>query len=353
MISPELAIYDDPPIYGIRNWQSLSGQWSAFQQYSVVGVDGVLRTGSVFGDTDLILETQLLPTPNSFNDWVLWHGADAGNYYYAGQTGIGYFTVGKVVGGQRTQMFSEWMGYARNQTLWIRVDSRGNNFEVFSSSDSRNWTSIYAFEDSTFPTGFAGFKTAGVGRLSNVTVADLSNNILFKDDFSRSNLIQLILSNKFVVGQTVVISPNVAVQAPLDPNATAMLTSGDETQHLIQIASRGPFYLIDGESFDPGWMLDAPGAIHIVANGWMNSWVISSGMSLQVSLLYTPQRLFQYGIVVSVLTLATFVAVLIGQSAMLRRVRNGTLHTTACPAKSLRRAHDHRVRLKTGHEPRT
>src|SRR5439155_1545707 len=89
---------------------------NAAKLLSIVGVNGVLRTNSIFGDTDLFAQTQLLPNPNSFNDWVLWHGADAGNYYYAGQTGVGYFSVGKLVGGQRSEMFSEWMGYARNQT---------------------------------------------------------------------------------------------------------------------------------------------------------------------------------------------------------------------------------------------
>lgn len=344
------AIYDNPPIYAIRNWQSLSGQWTAFQQYSIVGVNGVLRTNSIFGDTDLFAQTQLLPNPNSFNDWVLWHGADAGNYYYAGQTGVGYFSVGKLVGGQRSEMFSEWMGYARNQTLWIRVDSRGSNFEIFSGADGEHWTLMYNFEDSTFPTGFVGLSAAGVGRLSNVAITDPNNNTLFRDDFSRSNLIQLILSNGFVVGQTVVISPNDAVQAPLDPDATATVTSGDETQHLVQIESRGPFYLVDGETFDPGWTFDAPQAMHIVANRWMNSWVIESEMSRRVSLLYSPQRLFQYGVIVSALTLTTFVAALICYSPLLRRVSHETLRSTTRLATSLRHANDHKVRPKTLHE---
>jgi len=321
------AIYDDPPINTIRNWQSLAGEWTAYQQYSVVGTNGVLRTDPVFGDMDLIVQTQLLSSAKSFDDWVLWRGTDTNNYYYAGQTGVGYFAVGKVVRGQRTEMFSTWMRYTTEQTLWIKVISQGSSFRVLSSADGQTWILMYAFEDGTFPSGFVAFKSDGVGRLSNVTVSDPNNDLIFRDDFSRSNLIQLILSNRFVLGQTVVVSPITDMQGLLDTSATARVTSFDETRYLIQIASKGPFYLVEGESFDVGWTLDAPGVTHTIANGWMNSWSINSEMSLRASLFYGPQHLFQYGVIVSVLALAIFVTLSIGHGVILRRIKGHS----SCP----------------------
>jgi len=314
------AIYDDPPIYGIRDWQSMSGQWTAFQRYSIVGTNGVLRTNGVFVDTNLTVKTQLFPTAKSFDSWVLWRGHDINNYYYAGQTGVGYFTVGKVVGGQRTELYSWWMSYTTNQTLWIRVISQGSSFQILSGADGEQWIQLYNFEDGTFSTGFVGLKSVGMARFSNVTAGDPYNNVIFSDDFSRSNLVQLILSNRFVLGRTVVVPSNPGDQVVLDPYATANASQGDATRHPIQIASKGPFYLVDGESFDAGWILDAPGTIHIIADGWMNSWVINAGMSLQASLFYGPQRIFQYGIVVSVLALAATVTLLIGDGFISRRI---------------------------------
>jgi len=332
------AIYDDPPIYAIRNWQPLSGQWTAFEQYSVFGNGGILRTNQVFVDTDLIVKTQLVPSAKSLDNWILWRGADMNNYYYAGQTGIGYFTVGKVVQGQRTELFSQWVSYLANQTLWIRIISQGSTFKVLSSGDGQNWIPMYTFNDGTFPAGFAALRSGGMGRFSNVTANDLNNNLVFRDDFSRSNLIQLVLSNDFVLGKSVVVSPTDVIQGTLDPNAIVSQTSGSETQHLIQIASSGPFYLVEGETFDAGWTLFAPGAIHIVANGWMNSWLVSSGLSLKTSLFYGPQRLYEYGITLSILALATLVALLISNSFILDRAKRRNSATATDSVKSKRSA---------------
>src|SRR6266566_4231074 len=143
---------------------------------------------------------------SSLDNWVLWRGIDANNYYYAGQTGIGYFTVGKVEGGQRTELYSTWMSYTRGQPVWIKILANGQNTQVYSGNGT-SWSMEYVVKDSTFETGFAGLHPTGSGQFGKVAINDLEGNLLFEDTFNDSNLIQLILSPRFSIGRTLVLSP--------------------------------------------------------------------------------------------------------------------------------------------------
>ena len=309
------VIYDDPPVSGVRNWQELSGEWTTYQQYSVRGSNGVLRSDSTYTDSNFTAQTKLLGN-HSYDNWVVWRGFDDENYYYAGQTGIGYFGIGRVIAGVRTEMSSKWMGYTLNQSIWVRVISHGDNFQIFSGSDGKSWTYMSTFEDVTLNSGFVGFRSNGVGQFTNATAWDLSGDLIFADDFSRSNLFQIILSSGFVVGQTAIISPNSTMQTRIDTSALATAISNSRTQYVIQINARGPFYLVDGEAFDDGWILELPGVTHIVANGLMNAWIVGYGTYEKAALIYGPQRLFQYGTLISLASLGSFVILIIVQKRL-------------------------------------
>jgi len=305
------VIYDNPPIIGIRNWQVLSGEWTADQQFSLSGKSGILKTNSTYGDFDLSVGTQLTEDKDSFNNWVLWRGRDSNNYYFAGQTGIGYFTVGRLVNGQRTELFSRWMSYTRDSPVWVRVVARGQTFQVY-SGDNVSWNSQFTFDDSSFRLGFVGLQLGGGGQYGHVIINDLNGTLLFRDTFDRSNLIELILSNRFTIGQTVIIPPPDTATVDAVSNATAQVTSGGSTSYVVSISPVGPFYLVYSESFDYGWTLESPGAIHILGNGYANAWKVDSTDDHRLSLVFQPERLFQFGVIVSVATIVASIILLTG-----------------------------------------
>jgi hypothetical protein len=297
------VIYDNLPILGIRNWSVLSGEWETYQKFSVNGTAGILKTDSAYGDFELEAETRLYNDQSSLDNWVLWRGIDANNYYYAGQTGIGYFTIGKVLAGQRTELYSNWESFSRGQPVWVKVVARGGTFQVYSGNGT-SWTPQFTFVDNGLQMGFVGLRPTGSGQFSNVTISDLTGNLLYRDTFNDSNLIQLILSDRFIIGQTVVLPWNNPSSAPTTSNATARAISATTTNLDINIDSTGPFFLVFAETFDPGWTLEHQESAHAMGNGYANVWRVNSSGTHHISLVFQPQELFQLGLIMALAAIA-------------------------------------------------
>src|SRR2546428_6538878 len=98
------------------------------------------------------------------------------------------------------------MSYARGQPVWVKILANGQSSQVYSGNGT-SWAMQYAVTDSTFQTGFVGLHPTGSGQFGNVTIKDLQGKLLFKDPFDDSNLMQLILSPRFSIGRTLVLSP--------------------------------------------------------------------------------------------------------------------------------------------------
>ena len=303
------VIYDNPPILGIRDWNVLSGSWEAYQRQSVNGTSGILRTDSAYGDFQLEAETRLSNDQASFDNWLLWRGVNADTYYYAGQTGIGYFTVGKVIGGQKTELYSNWESFSRGQAVWVKILAESGRFQVY-SGNSTGWTPQFTFTDNDLQAGFVGLQTTGSGQFGNVTIGDLNGNLLYHDTFNDSDLIQLILSNRFVIGHTVILPWSNPSSAPTASIATVQTISATSTNFEIIMESTGPFFLVFAETFDPGWTLEYQSLAHTLGNGYANVWEVNSSGMHHTSLVFQPQRLFQFGSIVSLTAIGVAVFLL-------------------------------------------
>jgi hypothetical protein len=292
------VVYDNLPILGIRNWKALGGEWETNQMPSVTGTAGILRTDGAYGDFELVVETRLSNDQSSFDNWVLWRGRDVDNYYYAGQTGVGYFTVGEILGGQKSELYSTWNSFSRGQPVWIKILARGNTFQI-ASSNGTGWTSQFTFVDSGLQVGFVGLRPRGSGQFGNITISDLSGTLLYKETFVDSNLIRLILSSRFIIGQTVVLPTTDSGTTPNSSNASARTISASSTDFEISTDSSGPFFLVYAETFDPGWTISFPGSVHSVGNGYANVWKVNSSGTSHMSLFFQPQQFFQLGLAVT------------------------------------------------------
>jgi len=319
-------IFDDVPILGIKNWQALAGQWSAYGMQSVNGTAGILRTNNIYHNFELEVETKLTQQ-SSLDNWVLWRGIDANNFYYAGQTGVGYFTVGRVEGGQRTELYSSWMTYSRGQPVWVRVLASSTSSQVYSGNGT-SWTLQYILNDSAFQTGFVGLHPTEGGQFGNITVNDSQGNLLYKDNFDDSNLIQLIISPRFVIGHTVVVSPVGAKSAHVPSNAFAQAVATGPSRFEVTVNSSNPFYLVYSQTFDPGWTLALAGATHILGNGYANVWEIDSPGTHDVSLSFQPQVLFEYGSIIALVTIPASLVLMTNAQNVLKSIVRRTRRRT-------------------------
>jgi hypothetical protein len=85
------------------------------------------------------------------------------------------------------------------------------------------------------------------------------------------------------------------------------------TSYVVKVDSQGPFFLVFGESYDPGWSARADGLDilqHFVANGYANGWYVNHVGRLTITIEFLPQRMADIGAIVSVLTLILGVTIL-------------------------------------------
>lgn len=110
---------------------------------------------------------------------------------------------------------------------------------------------------------------------------------------------------------TIVDSVNAAEGAP-----TISSVKIDPTRYEISVHTSSPFILVCTESFNQGWKAYVDGGLevkdHFPVNGYANGWFIEKTGDYKIVLEYWPQRLLDWGIIVSTLSVLVCVAYLVG-----------------------------------------
>jgi len=106
-------------------------------------------------------------------------------------------------------------------------------------------------------------------------------------------------------------------------------TQINPTRYEIKVNnSVGSFYLIFSETYDHDWkaLVDVEGELseeyHFIVNGFANAWYINKTGSFTITLEYIPQRLYDFGLKVSFLTIAILIVFIAIPTSKLAKLRN-------------------------------
>jgi len=87
----------------------------------------------------------------------------------------------------------------------------------------------------------------------------------------------------------------------------------DPTKYSVHVNTTKPFTLVFSESYDPGWSAYVDGyeiKEHFLVNGFANCWYINKTGEYNITLDYTPQKVYEWGFLISLGALMTCVAYL-------------------------------------------
>jgi len=121
--------------------------------------------------------------------------------------------------------------------------------------------------------------------------------------------IQLEIGNKATKfwnpPQTVILS-NTATQIKENIPANVTHIKINPTKYKIYVDAKEPFWLVFSESFHSGWkafISDKEIDNHLLVNGYANGWYITKTGKYTITLEFTPQKLFDYGLIFSMIAL--------------------------------------------------
>lgn len=105
-----------------------------------------------------------------------------------------------------------------------------------------------------------------------------------------------------------IVSPNIVsvrqISQSLGGNATVNYEKINPTHYLVSIKKADtPFILSFNESFSPFWRIRDFDVEHFMVDGYANAWIIDKEGSYDLVIEYLPQKLFYYGIGISILGL--------------------------------------------------
>jgi len=98
------------------------------------------------------------------------------------------------------------------------------------------------------------------------------------------------------------------------------------TYYKLNVDSTTPFFLIFGESYNDKWKAfvndkyEIPNEYHFVANGFANAWYVNKTGNFTIILEYTPQRLFNLGLEISLTIIIILIAIMIIPERELRLI---------------------------------